>query len=351
MDDVAVELQEIREDHDSGKLHRVTSAAVPRSRTGWIYAAAAVLVCAAAALWAFYHTRQPHVAAPPVLTRLALTPAAATITLGGTQEFTAQAFDQYDQPFPVASITFNTDDETIATIDAVNHTPGHSDARATIGGRAGGTAHITATAQDESRSVVSNTATLTVSAPPSIPSAGQVIINEALVAFAASTTQVRRDFIELYNTTDGTLDITGLVVSFRPSGAANTPVSVTLADGAGSRFLIPPHGYFLIANGADTFGVRADFDANASNFDLNNTTGGIKIEIGGVFLDGLAYQGGSAPPTAPFNAFGEGTIFTFTSGTTNDLIRSPDAKDTNNNAADFRRNGTASSVSPKAPNP
>jgi hypothetical protein len=115
--------------------------------------------------------------------------------------------------------------------------------------------------------------------------------------------------------------------------------------------LIGPRGYFLIANGADTFGVRADFDASAGGFDLNNTTGGIKIEIGGVRLDGLAYQGGATPPAAPFNAFGEGAIFTFTGGATNDLIRSPDARDTNDNATDFRRNGTATSVSPKAPNP
>jgi hypothetical protein len=84
---------------------------------------------------------------------------------------------------------------------------------------------------------------------------------------------------------------------------------------------------------------------------LNNTTGAIKIEFDGVRLDGLAYQGGATPPAAPFNTFGEGTLFTFTNGATNDLIRSPDAKDTNNNAADFRRNGTLSSVSPKAPNP
>jgi hypothetical protein len=198
---------------------------------------------------------------------------------------------------------------------------------------------------------LSNAATVTVSAPPQVPTTGQVIINEALVAFAASTTQVRRDFIELHNTTDATLDITGLVVSFRPSGSGNAPLSVTLTHGAGGKFLIAPHGYFLIVNGAETFGVGADFDASAGDFDLNNTTGGIKIELGGVRLDGLAYQGGSALPSAPFNAYGEGAIFTFTSGATNDLIRSPNASDTNNNATDFRRNGTISSVSPKASNP
>lgn len=288
---------------------------------------------------------------PSMLTRVVLLPETATLSPGDTQEFTAQSLDQYGQPFPVSSITFTSDETTIATIDSVNHTQGSSVARATVKGHATGVARITATARDESRSVLSNAATITVSPPPQMPAPGQLIINEALVAFASSGTQVRRDFIELHNTTDRTLNITGLVLSFRSSGSGNTPLSLTLEGTAGSRFLIGPHGYFLIANGAETFGVRADFDASAVNFDLNNTTGGIKIELGGVRLDGLAYQGGSTPPAAPFNTFGEGTIFTFASGTTNDLIRSPDARDTDNNAADFRRNGTASSVSPKASNP
>jgi uncharacterized protein (TIGR03437 family) len=288
---------------------------------------------------------------PPILARLVLSPESAALIPGGTQQFMAQALDQYGQPFPVSSITFTSDDPQVASIESVNYTEGSSAASATVRAHATGTARITAAANDESRSVVSNTATVTVSPPPRVPAAGQVIINEALVAFATSGTQVRRDFIELYNTTDETLDITGLVVSFRPSGSGNAPLSVTLTNGAGGKFLIRPRGYFLIANGADTFGVGADFDASAAGFDLNNTTGAVKIELGGARLDGLAYQGGATPPSAPFNAFGEGAIFTFASGTTNDLIRSPDARDTNDNAADFRRNGTISSVTPKAANP
>ncbi|HEY1403934.1 MAG TPA: lamin tail domain-containing protein, partial [Pyrinomonadaceae bacterium] len=374
---------------------------------------------------------------PPVLARLLLSPDAATISVGGAQQFTARAFDQYDQPFPVSSINFSSDDDRVATIDSVNQNPGSFEARATANGRSTGTAHITASASDGGRNVSSNAATLTVNPPPPsvarievapqsatigagatqqftakaydqnnqemqgvdfswttndatiaaidasglatgraagttrvtaaaanvasapatltvtappAPSAGQVIINEAVVAFASSSTQPRRDFVELYNTTGQTLDITGLVLTFRPSGAGNTPQSLTLTRAAGERLLIQPHGYFVIAGGADTFGQAVDFNVAGSNFDLNNTTGGIKIEIDGVRLDGLAYQGGATPPAA-FNAYGEGALFTFTSGATNDLIRSPNAADTNNNATDFRRNGTASSVSPKAANP
>ncbi|HYP00997.1 MAG TPA: Ig-like domain-containing protein, partial [Pyrinomonadaceae bacterium] len=272
----------------------------------------------------------------PTVARIEVAPLSATIGVGATEQFTARAFDQNNQEIPDVAFTWATSDANVATVDA----------NGLATGRAAGTCEVRAS----SASATSEPAMLTVTNPPA-PSAGQVIINEALVAFASSTTQTRRDFVELFNPTDRTLDITGLVVTFRPSGSANTPLSVTLAGAPGTRFLIQPHGYFLIANGADTFGVQADFDAGAGNFDLNNTTGGIKIEIDGVRLDGLAYQSGTTPPAMPFNTFGEGSIFVFTNGTTNDLIRSPDGADTNNNAADFRRNGTASSVSPKAANP
>jgi len=377
---------------------------------------------------------------PPVLTRLLLSPDTATINVGGAQQFTAQAFDQYERPFPFSSINFTSDDPAVAALVSVEHTPGRDEARATVGGRASGTARITASAEDDGgRSVSSNPATLTVNPPPRniarieiepqsatigvgatqefnakaydennqemqgvsfdwttsdaavatidaggrataraagttgitaasgnitsapatlnvtappAPAAGQIIINEALVAFAASGTQARGDFVELYNATGQTLDITGLVLTFRPSGSGNNPLSLTVRNSAGDKFLIRPHGYFLIAGGADTFGVPVDFNADATGgFDLNNTTGGIKIEIGGVRLDGVAYQGGATPPSAVFSAYGEGTLFMFTSGTTNDLIRSPNAADTNDNARDFRRNGTTSNVSPKAANP
>ncbi|HJR07301.1 MAG TPA: Ig-like domain-containing protein [Pyrinomonadaceae bacterium] len=271
---------------------------------------------------------------PPPVARIEVAPPSATIGVGASQQFTAKAFDANGQELSGVTFTWTTSNANVAAIDA----------NGLATGKAAGTCEVRAT----SANTTSAPAMLTVT-PPRAPSAGEVIINEALVAFASSTTQTRRDFVELFNTTNQTLDITGLVLTFRPSGSANAPQSVMIANASGTRFLIQPRGYFLIANGADTFGVQADFDAG--DFDLNNTTGGIKIELSGAKLDGLAYQGGSAPPAAPFNAFGEGAILVFTSGTTNDLIRSPNAVDTNNNATDFRRNGTISSVSPKAANP
>jgi hypothetical protein len=249
-----------------------------------------------------------------------------------------KAFDRNNREIDGVTFNWTTGSASVASIDQNGRATGHG----------AGTTQITAS----SANVTSQPATLTVTAPP-IPTAGQIIINEALVSFASSSTQTRNDFVELYNATNQTLDISGLVLTFRPSGSGNTPQSLSLPGATGSgSVLLSPRSYFLIVNGAETFGVAADFDARAAGgFDLNNTTGAVKLEIGGTQLDGLAYQGGSAPPVAPFNTFGEGAIFTFNGGSTNDLIRSPNAADTNNNAADFRRNGTISSVSPKAANP
>lgn len=287
---------------------------------------------------------------PPVLTSVTIVPSSSNLIVGQSVQFTAQARDQFNNPVGVSSITFSSGDTNLATIDSVTSDAQAGTATARVTGRNAGSVQITAFATDAASRTVSSSASMNISDPPTIPTAGQVIINEALVSFSTSSTQARNDFLELYNTTDQTLDISGLTVSFRPTGSSNTPATITLPGAVGSSTaLIPAHSYFLIVNGSETFGVAADF--NATGFDMNNTTGGIKIEINGVKLDGLTYQGGTAAPASTFISFGEGALFSFTSGTTNDLIRSPNATDTNNNQSDFRRNGTTSSVTPKAANP
>jgi hypothetical protein len=295
---------------------------------------------------------------PPVLTRLELSPRSLSVPAGQIDQFTARAFDQYDQPLP-ALIAFTTSDIGVAEIGTVTHGAAGDSATASVTARRKGVARITATASAGGRSL-SVSADYEVGPAPRTPAPGEVVINEALVAFSASSTQPRADFVELYNRTDQALDISGLVITFRPAGASNTPRAVTLPGAPGSDTLrLRPGAYFLIVNGPQTFGATIGtldgrpngFDASAQNFDLNNTTGGIKIELAGLKLDGLAYQGGSTAPAPPFNSFGEGPALVFAGGTTNDLIRSPDGRDTNDNAADFKRNGTTTAVTPKGANP
>ena len=183
-----------------------------------------------------------------------------------------------------------------------------------------------------------------------------LIINEALISSSTSTT-TRPDFLELYNTTGRAIDISGLIISFRPSGSGNTPSTVTLPGTAGSgTTTIAANGYFIIANGASVLNgsgiaVAADFNASSIPFNLNNTTGGIKIELNGVKLDGLTYQGDAALPNATFIAYGEGSIFTFAAAATSDLVRSSTSVDTNNNAADFRLLSSTTTITARASNP
>jgi hypothetical protein len=191
-----------------------------------------------------------------------------------------------------------------------------------------------------------------VKSPPTpvVPQPHQLIINEALISFSSSPTQIRNDFIELLNVTDATLDLSGLTISYRPAGSGSMVSKLSLPGSVGSATVtLAPHDYFLIVNGAESFGVRADF--NAQSFDLNNTNGAIKIEMGETKLDGLAYQGGASQPPSVFLNFGTGPTLRFNGGATNDLIRSPNGTDTQDNAHDFRRQGTATDVTPRAVNP
>jgi uncharacterized protein (TIGR03437 family) len=180
-------------------------------------------------------------------------------------------------------------------------------------------------------------------------SVNTVIINEVLISFASGTGRAK--FLELYNTTAQPRDISGMVISFRPGGSGNTPGAITLPGAIGSNTtVVGPNEYFLVVNGASTFGVNADYNAGTS-LDLNGTGGGIKIELDGVKLDGFTYQGSAAAINATFVAYGEGSIFTFTAATTSDLVRSSTSSDTNNNLSDFRLLSSTGTVTPKAANP
>jgi Periplasmic component of the Tol biopolymer transport system len=274
---------------------------------------------------------------PQVLTRIEVLPQSAAIIVGGTRQFNARGFDQNDMEINGLVFNWTSSNESAATINQNGLATGIS----------AGTTQITAS----SAQVTSPPATLTVTVPQ-VPTAGQVIINEALVSFTSGT-PTRTDFVELYNTTNQTLDISGLIISFRASGNTSTVSTVTLPGSVGSGMtLISPNSYFLIANGPTTFGVLADFNASGNGFDINNSSGAVLIQVNALKLDGLRYQqNGSAVPPVAFDNFGEGTLFTFAGGTPNDLVRSPNATDTNNNATDFRRNNSHATVSPKAANP
>ncbi len=102
---------------------------------------------------------------PGLLTTVTISPPSATIGVGQTQQFTAQAFDQFGRAMTGVTITFSSDNTNVATIESVTTNSTTGVATATVKGQNPGIANITASATDGSNTVNSTPAALTVSGP------------------------------------------------------------------------------------------------------------------------------------------------------------------------------------------
>ena len=190
----------------------------------------------------------------PAVARVEVLPAAATITAGAQQQFTARAFDAGNNELPGVIFAWQSSNTNAATID--------QNGLAT--GQAAGSAEIRATG----RGVQSPPAVLTVNpiAPPN------VVINEV------DSDQVGTDtgeFVEIYDGGAGNTSLTGLVVVFF-NGSDDKSYEAFDLDGrstnAGGYFtlgnpavpgvdLVFPDG--TMQNGADAVGI---YVGNASDF-------------------------------------------------------------------------------------
>jgi uncharacterized protein (TIGR03437 family) len=210
------------------------------------------------------------------------------------------------------------------------------------------TAEVTATGTPDPDSTP-NDGTGDDFASVTVTGASNLVVNEAHTQAQASPPADANDFVELYNKSAQAIDIGGLVISYRGTTSTTTVNAFALP----ASTVIPANSYLIIVNGATAYGVTADFNASSAGFNLTATSGGVKLELNGVRLDGLAYQTPGNTVSATFAAFGEGTPFIspVASGQ-QDYVRSPDGADANNNATDFRRSGANSAtVTPKAANP
>src|SRR5262249_27090092 len=102
---------------------------------------------------------------PGHLTRVTMVPPAASVTVGQTTQFTAQAFDEYGRSMTNAAITFTSDNPDVAKLDSVTMNSTTGVATASVKARNPGTTHITASAADAAATVNSSQATLTVAGP------------------------------------------------------------------------------------------------------------------------------------------------------------------------------------------
>jgi uncharacterized protein YjdB len=165
--------------------------------------------------------------ASPIVTRIEVSPATATINRGGAQQFTAIAFDQNNQPVPGATFTWSSGNPAVATINQNGSATG-------VGI---GTVTITATTSDGAGGTVSGTATLTVLIP--------LVINEILADPPGSVTtdltgDANRDgvrdgdddeFIELLNNSNAPVDLSGVIIADATSNRFTFPANTTLAAG------------------------------------------------------------------------------------------------------------------------
>lgn len=265
---------------------------------------------------------------PPVLTSVTISPSSATIGVGETQQYTAQAKDQFGQDIGGVTITFASNNTTVATVDSVSATSSTGSATATVTGRASGTAQITASANNGSTTVTSTPATLTVE-----PAAGQLLISEFRTRGPSGASD---EFVEIYNPTTSTVTIGGLKIrASNGTGTISDRVTITAGTTLGSGC------HYLVANSASG-GYSGSVAANQTYGTGITDDGGIAItrSNGTTVIDAVGMSNGSS--------FKEGTpLAALSANVDQSYERKPggafgNGTDTNNNAADFILNSASS---------
>ena len=167
--------------------------------------------------------------------------------------------------------------------------------------------------------------TKTLPTPPT--GEGKIVINE--VDYDQPTTDTE-EFIELFNSGTGPIDLTNLQVELVNGNGDVVYATYNLGD-AGAN--LPAGGYLVIGSSAilGTLGgccltIPLIPDTNGIQ---NGFPDGVRIVDGlGGFIDGLAYEG-SMPGT------GEGTEHPGESGSPDSVCRIPNGADTDDNSVDF----------------
>ncbi len=257
----------------------------------------------------------------PVLTNVTISPTAATIGVGEAQQFAAQAKDQAGQNIGGVTITFASNNTSVATVDSVSPTTGTGSATATVTGRGNALAEIRASANNGSTTVTSSPATLTVE-----PGAAQLLISEFRTRGPAGAAD---EFVEIYNPTTSALTIGGLKI--RASNGSGT-ISDRLTITAG-RTLEPGCHYLVANNGAG--GYSGLVPANQTYGTGITDDGGIAItgSNGTRIIDAVGMSSGSAykegTPLAPLTATGDQSYERKPGGAFGNGV------DTNDNRSDF----------------
>lgn len=130
----------------------------------------------------------PGATSPPVLTKITVSPATASVVVGGTQAFTAATLDQNGKPI-TATVTWTSSNTAVGTIDSAGK----------FTAKAAGIATITAASGSVSGTA---TATVTASTPPS---PGKTVKVTFVVIDSESHKPVREAVVSM----DGVKKVTG----------------------------------------------------------------------------------------------------------------------------------------------
>jgi len=220
--------------------------------------------------------------ATPILTSVTISPTTATVGVGETQQFTAQAKDQTGQNIGGITIAFASNNTIVATVDSVSATSPSGSATAIGTGRANGNAEIRASANNGSTTVTSSPATLTVE-----PGAGQLLISEFRTRGPASASD---EFVEIYNPTTAVQNIGGLKIrASNGSGTISDRVTITAGTTLG------PGCHYLVANSASG-GYSGSVPPNQTYGTGITDDGGIAItgSNGTRIIDAVGMSSGSA---------------------------------------------------------
>lgn len=166
-----------------------------------------------------------------------------------------------------------------------------------------------------------------------------VIINEVYPGGggAAATNAFTRDYVELYNTGPGTVDLTGFRVTYASTGG-NFGTNNVVAFGAGS-FIAPNDFLLLVTGGAGTGGAPVPaanfFNGTTSGASLSGTAGSVAlVDAANVQVDVVGYGALTTTVDANGVAKTEGTAAPAPTNNATSLNRVAFA-DSGNNSVDF----------------
>lgn len=259
--------------------------------------------------------------AAPLLTSVTISPATVTIGVGETQTFTAQAINQFGQNIGGVTISFDSNNTTVATVDSVSPTSGTGSATAAVSGRGIGSAEIRASATNGTKTVTSTQTALTIE-----PGAGQLLISEFRTRGPAGAGD---EFLEIYNPTTAPIPIGGLKLrSSNAIGAISDRVTITAGTTLG------PGCHYLIANGSAS-GYTGSVPADQTYGTAITDDGGLAVtgSNGASIIDQVGLSPGSA--------YKEGTTLApLTANVNQSYERKPggvfgNGVDHTNNASDF----------------